>query len=336
MTTRVLVTGGAGYIGSHTAKALAVAGFEPVVLDSLVTGHRELVRWGPFVQADIADSDAVRRCLKEYRIEAVLHFAALIAVGESVVHPRRYYENNTLGTLRLLSAMLDEGIGHFVFSSTAAVYGNPSTTLIRETHPRAPINPYGVSKAAVEFALEDYARAYPLRSVMLRYFNAAGADPDGETGEMHEPETHLLPLVIETALGRRACIDVFGTDYETKDGTAVRDYVHVSDLADAHVRALRYLLDGGETIALNLGTGEGSSVREVIASVERVTGKKVPWRERARREGDPPVLVADSEEAKRRLRWTPSRSELDVIVRTALRWHERGIAKAIVPPAARD
>lgn len=323
MTTRVLVTGGAGYIGSHTAKALALSGFEPVVLDSLVTGHRELARWGAFVEADIADSDAVARCLKEHRISAVLHFAGLIAVGESVREPSRYYENNVLGTLRLLSAIKDAGIEHFVFSSTAAVYGLPKTTPIPESHPRAPINPYGHSKAMIEQALEDYGHAYPLRSVMLRYFNAAGADPDGETGEMHEPETHLLPLVLDTALGKRASVDVFGTDYETRDGTAIRDYVHVSDLADAHVRALRYLLDGGKTRALNLGTGEGSSVAEVLSAVERVTGKKVSRRERPRREGDPPALIADSQEAKSVLGWKPVRSDLESIVRTALRWHER-------------
>lgn len=323
--TRVLVTGGAGYIGSHTAKALALAGFEPVTLDSLVTGHRELVKWGPFVQADIADSEAVRRCLKAFRIEAVVHFAGLIAVGESVSDPRRYYETNTLGTLSLLGSLLDAGIDRFVFSSTAAVYGHPLAVPIVESHPRAPINPYGISKATVEAVLEDYARAYGLRSVVLRYFNAAGADPDGETGELHEPETHLLPLVIQTALGKRAGIDVFGTDYETRDGTAIRDYVHVTDLADAHVRAVRYLLEGGKTIALNLGTGEGSSVREVIEAVERVVGKRVFARERPRREGDPPILVADSREARRVLGWAPSRSDLETIVRTAWLWHERRV-----------
>lgn len=323
MTTRILITGGAGYIGSHTAKALALAGFEPIVLDDLSTGHPELVRWGPLVEADIADIDAVERCVKKYSIAAVIHFAGLISVGESIEDPRRYYETNTLGTFRLLSAILDAGVRHFVFSSTAAVYGHPESVPIVEAHPRAPINPYGHSKAMVEAVLEDYSRAHGLKAAMLRYFNAAGADPDGETGEMHEPETHLLPLVIEAALGRREAIDIFGTDYETADGTAIRDYIHVSDLADAHVRALRYLLDGGESVALNLGTGRGHSVAEVIAMVEKISAKHVPRRERGRREGDPPMLIADSREAGRVLGWRPERSDLESIVRTALRWHER-------------
>ncbi len=264
---RVLVTGGAGYIGSHTAKALARDGFEPVVLDNLVTGHRSAVRWGPFVRGDVGDRGLVRRVIRDHRVEAVVHFAACAYVGESIQDPRKYFRNNVANTLALLDAMLDAGVDQIVFSSTCATYGVPDELPIGEDHPQRPVNPYGDSKLFVERMLGAYGVAYGLRSVALRYFNAAGADPEGELGENHDPETHLIPLVIEAALGRRPWVDVLGTDYPTPDGTAVRDFVHVTDLAEAHVRALGHLLGGGESVALNLGTGAGHSVREVIGTV---------------------------------------------------------------------
>jgi UDP-arabinose 4-epimerase len=317
----VLVTGGAGYIGSHTCKALAAAGYSPVALDNLVHGHRWAVRWGPFEQADLADREAIERVLRRHDIGAVIHFAAYAYVGESMADPGKYFRNNVAHTLNLLEAMRAVGVGRIVFSSTCATYGVPEAVPIAEGERQLPVNPYGESKLFIERALYWQGAAHGLRWTALRYFNAAGADPDGEIGEDHDPETHLIPLAIETALGRRRELQVLGTDYLTPDGTAVRDYVHVTDLADAHVRALRHLEGEGPSGALNLGTGRGHSVREVIAMVERVSGRKVNARNAPRRAGDPPVLVAAPGRARELLGWEPRWSSLETIVQTAHRWH---------------
>ena len=317
----VLVTGGAGYIGSHTCKALAAAGYSPVALDNLVHGHRWAVRWGPFEQADLADREAIERVLRRHDIGAVIHFAAYAYVGESMADPGKYFRNNVAHTLNLLEAMRAVGVGRIVFSSTCATYGVPEAVPIAEGERQLPVNPYGESKLFIERALYWHGAAHGLRWTALRYFNAAGADPDGEIGEDHDPETHLIPLAIETALGRRRELQVLGTDYPTPDGTAVRDYVHVTDLADAHVRALRHLEGEGPSGALNLGTGCGHSVREVIAVVERVSGRKVNARNAPRRAGDPPVLVAAPGRARELLGWEPRWSSLETIVQTAHRWH---------------
>jgi UDP-arabinose 4-epimerase len=318
--SRILVTGGAGYIGSHCCKALAAAGFEPIVFDDFSMGHREAVRWGPLIEGDMRDAEALHAAMREARPQAVLHFAALALVGESTAHPERYYAVNVGGTLNLLEAMRAANVRRIVFSSTCAVYGEPDRVPIVEDTPKAPINPYGASKLACERMMEDFDGAHSVRSVRLRYFNAAGADPAGETGEWHDPETHLVPLVLDAALGRRPAIAIFGTDYPTSDGTALRDYIHVMDLADAHVAALRHLLGGGDSAAVNLGTGRGVSVREVIDTVEKVTGRKVPTREEPRRAGDPPALIADPSRAAALLKWR-AHADLDVMVEDAWRWH---------------
>ena len=322
---RILVTGGAGYIGSHTAKALARAGYEPVVLDNFSMGHRESVKWGPYVQADLADADAIRQLLATYKVSAAIHFAASAYVGESIHHPRKYFRNNVVNTLNLVEALVDAGVRQVVFSSTCATYGTPTKVPIAENQVQLPINPYGESKRFVERVLHWFGKAYGLRSIALRYYNAAGADPEGELGENHDPETHLIPCAIEAALGQRPRLDVYGTDYPTPDGTAIRDYIHVSDLAAAHVLALEHLgTSRSAAMAINLGTGVGSSVRDVIATVERVSGARVPVRETKRRPGDPPVLVADAAKARRTLGWLPRFSSLDTIVETAWRWHSGG------------
>jgi UDP-glucose-4-epimerase GalE len=317
----VLVTGGAGYIGSHAAKALARAGYGVVVFDNLVAGHRDAVKFGPLVQGDITDLDAVRRALREHRIWAVMHFAAFLDVGESVREPAKYYRNNVSGATTVLEAMALEGVGFFVFSSTCATYGEPMETPITETHPQRPINSYGESKLAVERALPHFERASGIRWVALRYFNASGADPDGEIGEDHSPEIHIIPRAIEAATGGRG-LQVFGDDYPTPDGTCLRDYIHVTDLADAHVKALEAIADTGRSNVYNLGTGHPHSVREVIDTVERVTGRKVPWTLAPRREGDPAVLYAAAQKAQRELHWTPRFPDLENIVRTAWNWHQ--------------
>jgi UDP-arabinose 4-epimerase len=323
MSQTVLVTGGAGYVGSHACKALATAGYQPVAYDNLSRGHADAVRWGPLVQADLADRAALVAALRAHRISAVMHFAAFAYVGESVTDPETYYRNNVGGTLALLSAMREAGVATLVFSSTCAVYGVPDSVPIRETTAKAPLNPYGETKLAIERALHWYGGAYGLRYAALRYFNAAGCDPAGEIGEDHEPETHLIPRVLRAALGTGEPVEIYGTDYPTPDGTAIRDYIHVSDLADAHVRALGDLAAGGASAALNLGTGSGWSVRQVVAAVERVAGRTVPRREAARRAGDPPELIADPSLARGRLGWQPRHSDLDTIVRTALAWETR-------------
>ena len=319
----VLIVGGAGYIGSQTAKAVAAAGLEPIVFDNLVYGHEWAVKWGPLVRGDLADRPLLVDVMKRHRVDAVIHFAAYAYVGESVTNPRKYFGNNVAGSLNLLDAMLDAGVRDVVFSSTCATYGEPQRVPIAEDHPQSPVNPYGETKLAVEKMLHWYGQAYGIRYAALRYFNAAGADPDGEVGETHDPETHLIPLAIEAAVGAGE-LAIFGTDYPTPDGTAIRDYIHVADLADAHLRALAKLRDGTPALRLNLGTGQGHSVRAVIAAVDRVTGKSVRTREVGRRAGDPPALVADARQAGAALGWKPRYPELDTIVEHAVRWRTHG------------
>ncbi len=317
----VLVTGGAGYIGSHTCKALAGAGYIPVTLDNLVYGHKRAVKWGPFIEGDLEDGDLVRRVLREHRIMAIVHFAAYAYVGESMSDPGKYFRNNVINTIKLLDSMVECGVDKIVFSSTCASYGLPERVPIDEQHPQRPVNPYGESKLFIERALHWYSSAHGIRAAALRYFNAAGADPDAEIGEEHDPETHLIPLVIETALGYRSHVDVYGSDYPTPDGSAIRDYIHVSDLASAHVQALEKIQHGSENLFLNLGTGKGSSVREVISMVEQMTGKTVVARMAPRRAGDPAELVAATGLAEEVLDWKPEYSSLETIIETALRWH---------------
>ena len=319
----ILVTGGAGYIGSHTAKALAQAGLQPVVIDNLERGHRAAVQWGPLIEADIGDRSALEKVFREHAIDAVLHFAAFAYVGESMQQPELYFHNNVVKTLNLLEAMRASEVRTIVFSSTCASYGNPIAIPISEDHPQNPVNPYGESKVMVERLLHWFGVVHGLQWTALRYFNAAGADPDGQLGEDHDPEPHLIPVAISAAMGRTKALEIYGTDYDTPDGTAIRDYLHVSDLGTAHVAALRYLQQGGESTAFNLGTGRGHTVREVIAMVEHVSGRKVPAREVGRRAGDPPALVADASKAARLLHWTPGHSTLQEIVRTAWNWKNR-------------
>jgi UDP-arabinose 4-epimerase len=321
--TRVLVTGGAGYIGSCAAARLAEGGVEPVVFDNLTTGHRDNVRWGPLIVGDLRDVELLRSTMRAYAIEAVVHFAASAYVGESMQAPTKYFRNNVIGSLSLLEAIQAEGVRAIVLSSTCATYGVPERVPITEAHPQHPVNPYGESKLFVEKALRWYGEIHGTSWVALRYFNVAGADAAHRLGERHEPETHLIPLVIEAALGRRQQVEIFGADYATPDGTGVRDYVHVADLAEAHVAALRYLLHGGESRALNLGTGLGHSVREVIDAVRGVSGSEFSVQYHPRRPGDPPVLVADAGLARKTLGWEPRFTSIEEIVGSALAWHRR-------------
>lgn len=319
----ILIVGGAGYIGSHINKELNKQGFETIIFDNLVSGHDWSVKWGKFVKGDLANIEDIRKVFRENKIEAVMDFAGSIEVGESVKDPQKYYDNNVANTLNLLRVMMEAGVKKFIFSSTAATFGNPQYTPIDEKHPQSPINPYGMTKLMVEKILMDYDKAYDFKSVRLRYFNASGADVDGEIGEAHNPETHLIPLVIEAVMGKREDIKIFGTDYETPDGTCVRDYIHVTDLAEAHILALKYLLDGGESDDFNLGNGVGFSVREVIEAVKKVTGKEFKITEVERREGDPAVLVASSEKIKDKLNWKPLFTDIEEIVKTAWNWHQK-------------
>jgi len=323
MSRAVLVTGGAGYIGSHACKALARAGHAPVVFDNFIYGHREAVRWGPCVEGDLADRALVADTIRRFDISAVMHFAAFAYVGESMTRPEVYFANNVVNSLGLVDAMREAGVRRIVFSSSCATYGVPATVPIAEDTAQRPVNPYGESKLMVERILHWEGVAHGLQHASLRYFNAAGADAEGETGEHHEPETHLIPLVLDAASGRRAQIDIYGTDYPTPDGSAVRDYIHVTDLADAHVLALQYLERGGASVALNLATGRGYSVRDVIAAAERITRRPIPRREAPRRPGDPPALVADAGRAHALLGWSPRHSDLDTILATAWAWHQR-------------
>ena len=313
----VLVTGGAGFIGSHTCKLLAAAGVEPIVYDNLVTGHRGAVRWGPLVKGDIQDTDLLIRTLGEYKPHAVIHFAASAYVGESVEDPAKYYLNNVAGSLSLLEACRRVQVMKIVFSSTCATYGTPANLPIRETTPQNPISPYGRSKLMVEQILEDYDSAYGLRYVSLRYFNACGADPEGELREDHEPETHLIPRALLCASGKLDRLALFGDDHETVDGTCVRDYIHVTDLARAHVQAVQYLIDGKESLAVNLGSGQGTSIREVLDAIGRLTARPVPTVVAPKRPGDPPILIADSTLASKRLGFVAQLSDIDTIIRTA-------------------
>jgi len=323
----VLVTGGAGYVGSHVCLALHQAGLRPVVYDNLSNGHAAFVQWGPLEIGDIRDRARLDQVLADHRPVAVLHFAALIEVGESVREPGRFYDNNVSGAVTLIEAAHQAGIRAMVFSSTCATYGDPVSMPMAEDHPQQPLNPYGRSKLIVEQMLSDYDRYAGFRSVSLRYFNAAGADDLGRIGERHEPETHAIPLAIQTVLGLRSGFKLFGDDYDTRDGTAIRDYVHVNDLADAHVRALKYLLEGGGTTAFNLGTGQGTTVRELLATVEAVTGRPFPVEVVGRREGDAPVLVADSRRCESVLGWKPQRTLKDIVA-SALAWHTAELERA--------
>jgi UDP-glucose-4-epimerase GalE len=317
---RVLVTGGAGYVGSHAAKMLAERGHAAVVVDNLAEGHRAAVGTLPLVVADLLDRDRIVDVIKNNQIDAVMHFAAFAYVGVSVTEPAKYYQNNIVGTLALLEAMRATGINRIVFSSTCATYGIPQRVPISEDHPQQPINPYGFTKLAIERALADYSHAYGLGYAALRYFNASGAAADGTIGEDHDPETHLIPLVLQVALGQREYVDVYGTDYRTPDGTCVRDYIHVDDLARAHLSALESLRPGME-LKLNLGTGHGASVQEVVDLCRKVTGHPIPARAAARRPGDPPELVADASLAKQVLGWEAKHKDVRTIVESAWRWH---------------
>ncbi len=325
-TSTILVTGGAGYIGSHAVLALREAGYEVVILDNLVYGHRDLVEdvlKVELIQGDVGDRQLLDRIFQTRAFDAVMHFAAYAYVGESVSQPDKYYRNNVVGTLTLLEAMQAAGIQKFVFSSTCASYGVPQQVPIAEDHPQQPINPYGMSKLMVEQILSDFDHAYGLRSVRFRYFNAAGADPLGRLGEDHSPETHLIPLVLMTALGKRESISILGSDYNTPDGTCIRDYIHVNDLAQAHVLGLEYLLQGGSTEVFNLGNGLGFSVQEVIEAARVVTGRPIPVVRADRRPGDPPSLVGSAEKARRLLGWQPQYPDLHSILQHAWQWHQK-------------
>lgn len=317
----ILVTGGAGYIGSHVCKELAARGYRPVTYDNLVNGHRLAVRWGPLEHGDVLDRRRLDEVISRYRPQAVMHFAGFAYVGESVADPGKYYNNNVAGSLVLLEAMLGQGVKRLIFSSSCATYGIPDRVPITESDTQRPINPYGMSKLMVERMLSDFGVSQDLQWIALRYFNAAGADPDNETGETHDPETRIIPLVLAAADGQGEAVTVYGTDYDTADGTCIRDYIHVTDLADAHVKALDALLAGQASQALNLGTGTGCSVMQVIQAARAATGLDVPYRCGARREGDPAVLVADASRAQTVLNWRPSHSSIAEIVDTAWRWH---------------
>jgi len=317
MPRYILVTGGAGFIGSHICKALSRAGMTPVTYDNLSTGHADSVRWGPLIRGELADAAMLRRTLAEFSPDCVIHCGANAYVGESVDMPRKYYRNNVVGSLTLLEACLDQDIDRIVFSSSCATYGVPDSLPIREESPRLPVNPYGRTKLIFEMALEDFAAAYGIRFAALRYFNAAGADPDGELAERHDPETHLIPRALLAAAGRLERLDIFGTDYATEDGTCVRDYIHVSDLAQAHLAAVNHLMADGGSLSVNLGSGRGTSVREILEAIHRASGREVPVRYRSRRIGDPPILFANTARAKAELGFVPVFSDIDTIIRTA-------------------
>jgi len=319
----ILIVGGAGYIGSHINKELTKQGFKTVVFDNLSSGKKELVKWGEFFEGDLGDIESIREVFKKYPIEAVLHFAAFKAVGESVTDPQKYYQNNVANTLNLFKVMLENNVKKFIFSSSAATFGEPQYIPIDEKHPQSPINPYGETKLIVEHIMRDYSNAYDFRYIALRYFNACGADLDADVGEWPGSSSNLIPLVLDAAIGRREDIKVFGTDYETPDGTCVRDYIHVTDLADAHVLALKHLMDGKESQCFNLGNGKGFSVKEVIDAAKKITGIDFKVTNADRRAGDPPILVADAKKAKEILGWSPQYADLDTIVASAWKWHQK-------------
>lgn len=320
---RILITGGAGYIGSHVVAALGEKGADILVYDNLSTGHKDSLLYGKLVVGDLNDKLLLEKTIKAFKPEAVLHFAAFIQVGESVLEPLKYYRNNSGNAINLLETMTEHGVRNFIFSSTAAVYGNPVNVPITEDEAVSPINPYGHSKSFIETVLHDVSLAKDFRYVSLRYFNAAGAEPRARIGERHNPETHLIPLILKTAKGERQCIGINGTDYATPDGTCIRDYVHIMDLADAHILALDYLMNNGASDIFNCGYGHGYSVREVIQAARTVTGKDFTVVESARREGDPPALVADSSKIKKRLNWTPRNDDLVSIIKSAWEWEKK-------------
>ena len=321
----ILVTGGAGYIGSHPAKTLIKQGFDTIILDNFSSGKKILIpkETSQVIEKNLAEKESIIKIFKENDIKAVLHFASLIQVGESYNAPHKYYSSNLINSLNLLEAMLKKKVKYLIFSSSAAVYGIPNHTPITESHKLNPINPYGKTKYMIEEILKDYQKAYGLKFISLRYFNAAGADPDGELGEMHDPETHLIPNILLSILHRKRNLEIFGTDYPTKDGTAVRDYIHVTDLAEAHVLSLKYLLDKNKSEFINLGTNKGYSIREIIKKIEHIIGKRVSFKEKPRRKGDVPVLVASNEKAQKLLGWKPKYSEIDAIIQTAWAWHKK-------------
>lgn len=326
---KVLVTGGAGYIGAHAVRELKKEGDEVVVFDNLVYGHRELAQGARLIIGELENVALLREVFAEHQFDAVMHFAAFAYVGESVENPAKYYRNNVVATLNLLDAMREAKVNRVIFSSTCATYGEPKEVPIAESHPQNPINPYGASKVMVERILHDYSVAYGLKYVALRYFNAAGADESGEIGEDHNPETHLIPLVLDAALGKRKHISIYGTDYNTPDGTCIRDYIHVTDLANAHVLGLKYLEKGGASDVFNLGNGNGFSVREVIETAGRITGRKIPFVESARRSGDPAKLIGSAEKATQVLGWKPKFNQLETIIATAWKWHQKRFAPTL-------
>lgn len=319
----ILVVGGAGYIGSHTCKELFKKGYNPIVLDNLIYGHKEFVKWGEFVLGDLNDINQIRLVFEKYTIDAVMHFAAFAYVGESVEEPQKYYNNNVVATMNLLNVMLEFNVKYFIFSSTCATYGNPEYSPIDELHPQNPINPYGMSKLMIENILKDYTNAYGFKFISLRYFNASGCDPDAEIGEKHNPETHLVPLILDAAIGEKENIKVFGTNYNTRDGSAIRDYIHVVDLADAHILALEYLLNAGESDVFNLGNEQGFTVKEVIDCVKKVTDKEFEIVYVDRRIGDPASLVGSNEKIIKELHWKPKFHTLENIIETAWTWHKK-------------
>ncbi len=317
----ILVVGGAGYIGSHINKMLNQNGYETVIFDSLVYGHKEAVKWGTLEAGDLADTERIEEVFSKYDIEAVFHFAAYAYVGESVTNPSKYYHNNVANTLNLLDAMVKHGVKYIVFSSTCATYGVPEDVPITEDMQQNPINPYGASKLMVERIMADYRQAYGINYCCLRYFNAAGADPEGEIGESHTPETHLIPLILAAAAGDRENIKVFGTDYDTRDGSCIRDYIHVTDLADAHLKAMDYIRSGGESTCMNLGNSVGNSVLEVIDAAGKVTGRDIPVVLDERRPGDPPALVGSAKKAESLLKWVPRYGDIEMILEHAWKWY---------------
>jgi UDP-glucose-4-epimerase GalE len=324
---KVMVAGGAGYIGSHTVNELLKDGFEVVIFDDFSSGKQELIIGGEVFTGDLRNNESLKKFFKLHDVQAVLHFASLIQVGESYLDPQKYYLHNLMSTLNLLKYMMEAEVKKFIFSSSAAVYGIPEITPIPETHPLKPFNPYGRTKFFIEQILEDYYRAFDLDFISLRYFNAAGADPEGKLGEMHDPETHLIPNILLSLLEENKTLELYGADFPTPDGTAIRDYIHVTDLAQAHVSALKYLLDKPQSGCINLGTNKGYSVLEIIKETERITGKKVTFIKKPRREGDVPVLMASNQKAKKVLGWKPQYSDIETIIKTAWEWHSRIVHK---------
>ena len=327
--SNILITGGAGYIGSHVCKMLAEEGHTPIAYDNLSNGNRDAIQWGPFEEGDILDQDKLRYVLNKYQPEAVMHFAAYAYVGESIIKPKKYYRNNVVGTLNIAECMLQESINNLIFSGSCATFGAPESMPINETYAQNPINPYGKSKVAAENIINDFSSAHGLRSVILRYFNAAGADKDLEIGELHSPETHLIPLLFDACTRTINNFNVNGDDYDTFDGTCIRDYIHVTDLADAHILAYKKLKQDGVTTSYNLGNGEGFSIKQVIHMVEKVTGLDVPFGIVSRRVGDPPILIADSTKARKELLWSPVNSSLENIIESAWLWHNKVIRRVV-------